>query len=89
MPPQQKVFFLRALKAEGVGAEVHYTPLHLNSYYQQRGFARESFPGSTEVFNSLIRLPLYPGMTLEQQKQVVWALEKINRYLEEGSPHGH
>ena len=65
-----------ALRAEGVMANVHYTPLHRNKYYQ--GLASdEEMPGSMSFFGRLLRIPIYPSLTKKEQLNVVSTIKKI------------
>lgn len=74
--PDEKYWFMDALRAEGVLANVHYTPLHRNRYYSTLG-KDEDFPGSMEFFNRLLRLPIYPSLTLSEQSFVVESVKKV------------
>ncbi|MDY0279170.1 MAG: DegT/DnrJ/EryC1/StrS family aminotransferase [Salinivirgaceae bacterium] len=76
VPPDEKYWFMDALRAEGVLANVHYTPLHRNSYYASLG-KDEDFPGSMAFFNRLLRLPIYPLLTASERESVVKAVQKI------------
>lgn len=74
----EKVFLLEALSKEGIGVNVHYSPLNINTYYNRIcDFDRENLTGSMEFFKKLIRLPMYPGLTDEQACLVVKALKKV------------
>ena len=67
------------MTSRGVGANVHYTPVHLQPYYRARGFTEGMFPESEVHGRSAITLPLYPAMSLEDQDCVVDALtEALN-----------
>lgn len=76
VPADQKYWIMDALRAEGVMSNVHYTPLHRNKYYQHLA-TDEQMPGSMAFFNKLLRLPIYPSLTLTEQKNVVEAVKKI------------
>lgn len=65
-----------ALRAEGIMANVHYSPLHLNRFYSQLA-TDEDMPGAMEFFSRLLRLPLYPSLTMEEQENVVMAVKKV------------
>jgi dTDP-4-amino-4,6-dideoxygalactose transaminase len=78
VPPAQRYWIMDALRAEGVMANVHYTPLHRNSFYRHLGEDAD-FPGSMAFFNRLLRLPIYPAMTEEQKVLVVEAVRKVIR----------
>lgn len=70
---RRKVF--EALREAGIGVNVHYQPVHTQPFYQQRGFAEGDFPHAEAYYEQAITLPLYPGLTDEEQEQVVAALK--------------
>lgn len=51
------------LSNEGIGLSVHYTPLHLLSYYRKFLKKKDSFPVATRVYDEILSLPLYPTLT--------------------------
>jgi len=60
------------LRANGVEAIVHYaTPLHLQPAAADLGYVAGSFPVTEQLSDRILSLPLFPGMTLEQQDRVV------------------
>ena len=60
------------LRANGVEAIVHYaTPLHLQPAAADLGYGPGSFPVTERLSDSILSLPLFPGMTVEQQDRVV------------------
>jgi perosamine synthetase len=65
-----------ALRAEGIGVNVHYIPVHRHPYYQER-FRRLSFPVSEAAYDRLLTLPLHAGMTEADADDVVAALDKV------------
>ena len=70
--------FIDALRAEGIMANIHYHPLHLNRYYREVcEFADDEFPNSVAFFNSLVRLPMYAGMSDRDANDVVTAVRKV------------
>ena len=64
------------LRKEGVGVNVHYIPIHLQSFYLSMGFNYGDFPKSESFYEQAISLPLYFSMTIEQQNNIVSILEK-------------
>jgi perosamine synthetase len=69
--------FLDHLKLAGVGCSVHWRPLHLHPYYQERfGWRPEDLPAAAALWERLISLPIFPGMLTAQVKYVA---EKIRR----------
>ncbi len=66
-----------ALRRRGIGVNVHYLPVHLQPYYRALGFAEGQFPEAEAHGATAITLPLYPGLTEEQQDEVVSALRDV------------
>lgn len=68
---------ISALHAEGIGATFHYIPLHSSPYARERlGYAAD-LPHTERVSASLIRLPLYTGMTDADADDVIAATVKV------------
>jgi perosamine synthetase len=66
------------LQDAGVGCSVHWRPLHLHPYYEQRfGWLPEHCPTATREWKRLISLPLFPSMQLREQDYVVSTLQGI------------
>ena len=63
-----------AMRADGIGVNVHYIPVHLQPYYRDRGFAPGDFPVAEDYYARAISLPLYPALTDADQGRVVDAL---------------
>lgn len=76
VPPEDKYWIMDALRAEGVLANVHYTPLHRNKYYSNLG-VDDDFPGSMEFFSRLLRLPIYPSLTENELENIILAIKKV------------
>jgi len=76
VPPENKYWILDALRAEGVMANVHYTPLHRNKYYAYLG-TDDDFPNSMKFFNRLLRLPIYPSLIEIEKEKIVEAVRKV------------
>lgn len=69
---------IAALRAEGIGATVHYKPLHLHPYYQQRyAYQEGAFPVAEDYYKRCITLPLYPAMTDKDVVDVIEAVKKV------------
>ena len=68
----------RALRAEGLGVNVHYIPVHLHPYYRQRfGFKGGECPRAEQAYAQLISLPMFHGMTDHDVDDVVAAVQKV------------
>ncbi len=66
-----------ALRAAGIGVQVHYIPVHLQPYYREQGFAVGDFPEAEHYYGEAISLPLFAAMTEAEQDQVVATLQRI------------
>lgn len=66
----------RALRAEGIGVNVHYIPVHAHPYYRER-FPGLSLPVAESAYERLLTLPLHAGMTDADVDDVVAALDKV------------
>lgn len=73
----RKVF--EALRAAGIGVNLHYIPVHMQPYYEGLGFRARHCPEAERYYAEAISLPMYPGLTLVQQDQVVSALNGVIR----------
>ncbi|WP_293901920.1 UDP-4-amino-4,6-dideoxy-N-acetyl-beta-L-altrosamine transaminase [Phenylobacterium sp.] len=65
-----------ALRARGVGTQVHYIPVHRQPYY--RGLYGDlELPGAEAWYARCLSLPLYPGMADGDVARVVGALKDV------------
>ena len=64
-----------ALRAEGIGSQVHYIPVHLQPYYRRRHGER-ALPGAKAYFERCLSLPLFPAMADGEVDRVVDALAR-------------
>ena len=71
----QQVF--EGLREQGIGVNLHYIPIHTQPYFQRLGFEIGAFPESERYYNEAISLPMYQGLTFEQQDKVVRALRHV------------
>lgn len=68
-----------AMRAEGIGVNLHYMPVHLQPYYRSLGFHAGSFPEAERHGAEAITLPLYPTLTESEQDRVVRVLRRLLR----------
>ena len=63
------------LRRHGIGVNVHYIPVHTQPYYRRRfGFQNGDFPAAEAYYQSAISLPLYFGLSFDEQDKVVETL---------------
>lgn len=66
-----------ALRDKGIGVNVHYIPVYMHPYYQEHGYEDVHCKNAEEVYSHIISLPLYPGLTEEQQSYVIDTLKSL------------
>ena len=59
------------LKSHKISAVFHYQPLHSSKYYLEHSDLRPNLPNATRYGECLIRLPLYVGLTNEEQIHII------------------
>jgi perosamine synthetase len=70
--------FIEGLKARGVGASVHFIPLHVHPYYRETfGYRPESLPVAHEAYLRSVSLPIYSAMTDGEVDRVVGAVLEV------------
>lgn len=65
------------MKECGIVLNLHYIPVHLQPYYQERGFKPGYCPNSEKYYEEVFTLPLYYDLTDEQQDKVVAVLKEV------------
>ena len=61
----------------GIGVNVHYIPVYWHPYYQHLGFKKGICPIAETVFESMITLPLYPGLSAEDVEYVIHNVQTV------------
>ena len=69
---------MRRLRADGIGSQVHYVPVHLQPYYERR-YGALYLPGAEAYYRRTLSLPLYPALRDEDVERVVMALGRALR----------
>ena len=68
----------RALRAENIGVNVHYRPVHLHPYYRERfGTGEGDCPHAEAAYHEILTLPLFHGMTDDDLEDVIAAVHKV------------
>ena len=72
--------FMEELKKRNIGTGLHYTAAHEFSYYADRfGWKPEDFPEAHFVSERIVSLPFFPGLSDEDQDEVVEAVGAVLR----------
>lgn len=71
----------RALRAEGLGVNVHYIPVHMHPYYREHlGYQGGKYPVAEDAYERLISLPIFHAMSDQDIEDVIGAVDKVLRH---------
>jgi UDP-4-amino-4,6-dideoxy-N-acetyl-beta-L-altrosamine transaminase len=71
----KKVF--EELRERGIGVNLHYIPVHIQPYYKKMGFDLGDFPQAEDYYKEAISIPIFHGMTDQQQNEVIATLVEV------------
>ena len=64
--------FFQKLRNKGIGANVHYIPVHLHPYYRKYFDTHQNLcPVAEKAYDQILSIPVYPGMTDKDIKKVI------------------
>jgi perosamine synthetase len=63
----------------GIVCQVHYMPIPMHPYYRELGFSPDEFPAAREYYAECLSIPLFYGLSDEQQTSVLGALSDVLR----------
>jgi UDP-4-amino-4,6-dideoxy-N-acetyl-beta-L-altrosamine transaminase len=66
-----------ALREAGIGVNLHYIPVYRQPYYRNLGVPQDTCPNAEAYYAEAISLPMYPGLTEEQQGFVIATLKRL------------
>jgi Predicted pyridoxal phosphate-dependent enzyme apparently involved in regulation of cell wall biogenesis len=70
--------FMNSLKRENIGTGIHFTALHLHSFYQDEfGYKRGDFPNAEFISDKTVSLPLSSGLSQKDINDVINAVQKV------------
>jgi perosamine synthetase len=71
----------KALRAEGLGVNVHYIPVHLHPFYREQfGYRGGEYPVAEDAYRRLISLPMFHGMSDRDIADVIEAVREVVNY---------
>jgi perosamine synthetase len=71
----------RALRAENIGVNVHYIPVHLHPYYRDTlGTHAGLCPVAEDAYERVLSVPMFPAMSDADVDDVVSAMSKVLAY---------
>ncbi|KRS22777.1 spore coat protein [Alishewanella sp. WH16-1] len=65
------------LRQQGIVGHLHYIPIYLQPYYQQLGFKAGYCPQAENYYQQAVTIPLFPGLSLQEQNTVVNTLDRF------------
>ena len=72
--------FIEEMNRKGIGLAVHYKPIHHLSYYKKKyDFNYNNFPRANSLFESIISLPIYPGLTNSSVNYIIESIIGLSR----------
>jgi len=70
--------FVSELKRRGIGTSVHFIPLHLHPFYQNRfGYRPGDFPQAEAEYARAFSLPIFPGMSATEIEVVITSVSEV------------
>ena len=79
---QSRSAAMEFLSEAGIGSGIHYPiPLHLQKAYSHLGYQEGDFPVAEKVAAEIVSLPMFPGLTSEQQQLVAARLQQFANKL--------
>ncbi len=73
--PLDRAGLFAHLRAQDIGVNVHYIPVHLQPYYRRLGFGPGDFPGAEAYYREAITLPMYASLEDADQSRVIAVLK--------------
>jgi UDP-4-amino-4,6-dideoxy-N-acetyl-beta-L-altrosamine transaminase len=73
-PGIDRDFVFSKLRSSGIGANVHYAPVYLHSFYRNKGYSRGIAPVAETVSDRILTLPMFPAMGAHDVHRVVEVL---------------
>ena len=70
--------FIRELRAMGIGTSVHFIPVPKHPFFAPWADREENqCPRAMSLYDQIVSLPLYPGMTEDQVRRVAMSVREI------------
>lgn len=73
----RRTSIFNGLRNNDIGVQVHYIPVYHHPYYENLGFRHGHCPDNEDYYQRAISLPLYPGLSEQEQDYVVESLGKL------------
>lgn len=70
-------FIFDALRAEGIGVNVHYLPVYRLPYYERLGYPIDLCDEANAYYDQVVTLPLHCAMADDDVEKVIAAVDKV------------
>ncbi len=71
--------FIEELGRRGIGTSVHFIPLHRHPFYRSNfGYESADFPGAERLYERIISLPIYPGLSVGETDYVIENIKDVS-----------
>ncbi len=71
--------FIQELGKRGIGTSVHFIPLHRHPFYRDSfGYDPKDFPGAERLYERIISLPIYPGLSEKETEYVIENVKDVS-----------
>jgi dTDP-4-amino-4,6-dideoxygalactose transaminase len=82
VPSNKRDKFIEEMALRGVGCSVHFIPLHLHPYWQEKyKFEKSDFPNAFKLFEGEVSIPIYTKLTNDQLKYIADTIKSVSRDL--------
>jgi UDP-4-amino-4,6-dideoxy-N-acetyl-beta-L-altrosamine transaminase len=78
--------FFNELMNSNIGCQIHYIPVYLHPYYQGLGYKKGLCPNAEELYNNMITLPLYFGLS---NKSIYYVIDVVKKTISKFSNLNH
>jgi dTDP-4-amino-4,6-dideoxygalactose transaminase len=65
-----------ALRADGIGTQLHYIPIPAHALYRRLGYTMDGLPEAQAYWEQALSLPIFPRMRDDDVQRVVDALRR-------------
>lgn len=71
------------LRKKNIYVNIHYIPVHYHPYYKKIGFRKNDYPKMKSYYDSVLSLPIYPGL---KETKILKIIKYIKKILNEKKP---
>ena len=72
--------FFDAMAAENIICNVNYIPVYRLPYYEEHGYKKGLCPNAEKLYDEMMSIPFFSGMTDSDVEDVIFAVQKIVKY---------